>query len=62
MANGPLTEEDKQRIDDNLRQLNEADEQIRLAEQAGLDVKALRDTAREQRAQLTKIKQTYFPG
>ena len=59
---GPLIEKDLKEIDLRLDQLLEADEQIKLAERAGLDVTAFKDTARDQRNQLLKIKQTYFPG
>lgn len=61
MAN-PLTDADLDQINANLTQLKVADEQIKLAQQAGLDVTTLKDTANTQRAQLIKLKQTYFPG
>ena len=61
MAN-PLTENDLDQINSNLIQLKVADEQIKLAQQAGLDVTGLKDTANSQRSQLLKLKQTYFPG
>ena len=61
MAN-PLTDTDLEQINANLIQLKIADEQIKLAQQAGLDVTGLKDTANSQRSQLLKLKQTYFPG
>ncbi len=59
---GPLHAEDLVEINNRLGDLLLADEEIKLAEQAGLDVTGLRETARNQRQQLIKIKQTYFPG
>jgi len=59
---GPLDDNDLSKIQTNLDKLQLAEEQIKLAEQAGLDVAQFRETARNQRAQLLKIKQTYFPG
>ena len=61
MAN-PLTENDLDQINSNLIQLKVADEQIKLAQQAGLDVSGLKDTANSQRSQLLNLKQTSFPG
>lgn len=58
----PLTEKDLQQINDNLAQLAVADDSIKRAQQAGLDVEIFKVQAREQRAQLLKLKQTYFPG
>lgn len=59
---GPLAEKDLQEINLNLDQLLAADEQIKLAERAGLNVEAQKETARTLRNQLLKVKQTYFPG
>lgn len=59
---GPLVEKDLEEINLRLDQLVVADEQIRLAEQAGMDVAGLKDQSRTQRGQLLRIKQTYFPG
>ncbi len=58
----PLGEKDLETINANLDQLTIAEEEIRRATSAGLDVTELADTARAQRAQLLKLKQTYFPG
>ncbi len=58
----PLGEKDLDSINANLNQLLIAEEEIRRATAAGLDVTDLADTARQQRAQLIKLKQTYFPG
>ncbi len=58
----PLGKQDLESINANLSQLLIADEEIRRATAAGIDVSDLADTARAQRAQLLKLKQTYFPG
>ncbi len=58
----PLTEKDLEQINDNLTQLAVADDAIKRAEQAGLDVSTFKVQSRDQRAQLLKLKQTYFPG
>lgn len=62
MATNPLTPQDLETINLNLAQLTDAEEQIRQAEQAGLDVSDFKTRARDQRVQLLKLKQTYFPG
>lgn len=62
MATNPLTPQDLETINLNLAQLTDAEEQIRLAQQAGLEVTDFKTRAREQREQLLKLKQTYFPG
>lgn len=59
---GPLGDKDLEDIQLRLDQLVVADEEIKKAERAGLDVLALKETARTQRNQLLRIKQTYFPG
>ena len=58
----PLGAQDLETIEANLAQLSIAEDEIRRATAAGIDVKELADTARAQRAQLLKLKQTYFPG
>lgn len=58
----PLTDKDLEQIEANLVQLGVAEDAIKRAEQAGLDVSTLKATSREQRQQLLKIKQTFFPG
>ena len=59
---GPLGAKDLSQIQTNLDRLQLAEDEIKMAEQAGLDVSLFREQARTQRAQLLKIKQTYFPG
>lgn len=59
---GPLGDKDLVDIQLRLDQLVVADEEIKKAERAGLDVESLKETARTQRSQLLRIKQTYFPG
>lgn len=58
----PLTPEDLDRINDNLLQLRDADEQAKVATAAGLDVSDLKAKISEQRAQLNKLKAAFFPG
>ena len=60
--NSPLTEQDYEGIKQQLIILNDLDEQLRLATQAGVDVTAQKEEARKNREQLTRLKQTYFPG
>lgn len=62
MPQHPLTDEDLVQLNENLARLNEADEQIRLAERAGIDVAELKTQSRDNRASLLKIKASYFPG
>lgn len=62
MATNPLTPQNLETIKLSLTQLNDVDEQIRLATQAGLDVSEFKTRAQDQRKQLLKLKQTYFPG
>lgn len=57
-----LGEDDLTRINENLDQLNIADDQIKQAKQAGIDVTDFEQQSREQRIQLNKLKSTYFPG
>lgn len=59
---GPLVKKDLTEINLRLDQLLEADEQIKLAERAGLEMEEMKTSARTLRSQLIKIKQTYFPG
>ena len=58
----PLQEQDLDTINANLNQLKLANEQIRKAEAAGINVTDLKNQANEQRQQLLKIKQTFFPN
>ena len=60
--NSPLTEQDYEGIKQQLETLSDLDEQLRLATQAGVDVTAQKESARKSREQLTRLKQTYFPG
>lgn len=58
----PLTEADYEGIKQQLETLTDLDEQLRLAAQAGVDVSAQKDQARQNREQLARLKQTYFPN
>lgn len=58
----PLTPQDLEEIKANLTQLDIADDAIKTAKQAGLDVTGQEAESKAQRIQLLKIKQAYFPG
>lgn len=66
MANGKpdqvLTEQDLQRINTALGQLDRAKQVIDMATSAGIDVSTFKDRASTSRDQLLKIKNTFFPG
>jgi len=59
---GPLTEKDFEDMQDRLRQLDQAEETIRRAQTAGLDFTEQQKQVRELRAQITKIRNSFFPG
>lgn len=59
---GILTEEDFQRITKGIQDAEQAENIIALAKQAGMDVSAQEQRAKEGKAQLLKIKNTFFPG
>lgn len=61
-AKNPLTDQDAVDIDRALSDLKEADELGSLAEQAGIDVGSRRQTIRDNRDKLLRIKQTFFPN
>ena len=58
----PLTDADYEGIKGQLETLNELEEHLRQATQAGVDVTAQKEQARQSRDQLMRLKQTYFPG
>lgn len=60
--NQPLTDDDFEQIKSQLSVLDDLDEQLRLAAQAGIDVEDQKKRARESRTQLTQLKNTYFPN
>lgn len=57
-----FTEADLQRINQALSQLDEAQQVIDAATQAGIDVKSFSDRAKKNREALLRIKNTFFPG
>lgn len=59
---GPLTEADLEGINLQLDRLSELEQELKLATQAGVDVSAQKEEARQSREQLIRLKQTYFPG
>lgn len=62
MAEPILTETDFAELTANLKRLDEAEENIRQAVQAGLDMGAEQIRVRDLKAQLLKLKQAYFPN
>lgn len=58
----PLTEEHLQQMNDGLVALASAKKQIDLAKRAGIDVAAQEAAMNDAHSQITRIKQTYFPG
>lgn len=59
---GPLNEQHLADINNALQQLAEANRQIKLAKQAGIDVTAQEAEAKDTENKLRSIKQVYFPG
>jgi hypothetical protein len=60
--NTPLTDADFAEIKARLTDLDEADRQIARAQRAGIDIGDAAARSKEQREQLMKIRQVYFPG
>lgn len=51
-----------QSVNSQIEALDRADDSIRRAEIAGMDMSAQKKAARETRQRLLKLKQAYFPG
>jgi len=64
MPNGsePLTQADLERINSSLKSLDDADSIIERAKRAGIPLDEQEKESRDSRAQLLRIKQTFFPG
>lgn len=66
MANGNrpqiFGEEDLQRIEQSLAELDAAREVIELGKQAGLPMEQFEERQRDARDKLLRIKNTFFPG
>jgi len=58
----PLTDAHYQELKNALDVAKQAMQQIDLAEQAGIDVSAQKQTLADTTAKLSKIKSVYFPG
>jgi len=58
----PLTEEHFEEMKVQLRNLDEADAQIRRAITGGIDMAAQQKQTADMRVQLMKLAQAYFPG
>lgn len=57
----PLTAEDKVKLDEAARQLQEAQEQINRAKLAGIDVTDQEAQVKALTESVTRIRQAYFP-
>ncbi len=60
--NGPLTDTDLEEMKVRLAELDEAELLIQQAIRGGIDVKAQQERVRELRDQLTRMRQSFFPG
>ncbi len=58
----PLGAEDLAQMKLGINKLNDADNQIRKAQSAGIEMGPHAAKTKELREQLTRIKQVYFPG
>lgn len=58
----PFTDEDLAKIKQNLAMLDEAEAIIAKAKRGGIEMAEQEKTVREQREQLTKLKNSFFPG
>ena len=57
-----LKQADLERINQELLRLQEAEQDIKQAQIAGIDIGDQMDRVRETRQKLLKLKQAYFPG
>ncbi len=62
MVDSPLNDNDLNRINQSLDELNRAEQLIQTAKRGGIDVTAHEEKARETKARLLKMKQAFFPG
>jgi hypothetical protein len=62
MSNNVLKETDLKSINEALKVLDQTDELLTRAEQAGIDVASQRSDSTSQRTRLQKLKQAFFPG
>ncbi len=58
----PLTTTDLEQMNEALKRLDEADALITRSIAAGIDMTEQKKRAMESRTQITRIKQTFFPG
>lgn len=61
MADNPLNRDDLQVINDSLQALDDVDETIKRAVQAGFDMDERKTRAAEQRQHLLDVKRAFFP-
>lgn len=60
-TSGPLTEDDRVVLDESLAALRDAKDQIKRAKLAGIDVADMEGEVDRLEAQITQVKQAYFP-
>ena len=58
----PLTDADLETMKEGIKRLDEADNLIKKSMAAGIDMKTQQERSREARTQITRIRQTFFPG
>lgn len=57
-----LTPTDLDNIKESLQQLDDADSLIEQAQRAGIEVAGFKDSSRNARDKLLRLKQAFFPG
>jgi hypothetical protein len=61
-SSAPFTPEDLARIKQQLAMLDEAEDIIERGIKGGIDLEEQKKTLRDQREQLVKLKNSFFPG
>lgn len=59
---GPLTQDDINQLNEQLKTVTFAESEIRKAESAGIDMTEQKAQLKDTKAQLLRIKNTYAPG
>ena len=62
MPNGPLTDQDLNKINEALVEIESAEAIIAQAKRAGIDLTPQETLARETKEKLLRIKNAFFPG
>lgn len=60
--NSPLTDAHLSQIQNGLRLIDQAESQVLLAKQAGIDVTDAEKSIADSKAKLIRLKNVYFPG